>query len=1352
VLKTLFSILKFKVSTFSYLVLIIVAFYVLSARICLLLLPDYKADIEAYLSAASGQVIQVQSFSSHWKGLDPVIDINGLSINGVDSAYVGRVRFQLSFFRSILSLSPRLKRVTIEHAEVAMRQGSEGDWSIGTYSLSPAILDAATADETSSDKGYAADSLERAKSSDQQSGQLGFLSTFDSTTINLNDVSVAIHNNKSLVRALRSPNISLNYKDDRFFASGQILETDGDNALLNFSLEGQGVQSTLPVQGEIYIEARSSEFFGQILKVYNWEKLSIEDVEASTRAWLSFEGLSLKAIQGDLQLSQLNWRAAKESLPPLNNLALSYQWEYSDQYQLFSVNDLGFSWGGQECGGTDIVFAERNNEMLVQASQVDINCVSRLAAATGLLPDNLNDRIEISDPAGDLRNIQVRLTSGETPEDLEFELEAELKQVSLAAYDGTPSVKGVDGYVFSNLDGGFVKFSSTNFELGFPDLFVDPWKMKKTEGLVSWLVEGSDVDIRSDGLRLLQFDDSLVYGDFFLKLNPDDREDYLSLAIAMQDISFQNATNFVPLHIIGEDLHSWLGQALISGSVSEGIYYGYGSTESDSPDNSFTSSIFLRSADGQFNFSDDWPNLNHLDSDIFIQNTELLLEADTAYIVDTKLDDLSAKLVDSADGKSSALNIYGSAITSPAIQKYWLMESPIAEHTTQVAEKITIEGDVIVDIKLGVPISGEGSEGSDISYEITTNLNSIDVFHKDSDLLFEEVVGQLAVSSQSGIHAEDVHTKLFGQDAVLTISSESSSSVAAVSPKPLLDANVESKLEDSPAVHQTILNLVGSVQVGSLFEFLGYDKTANLTGELEYDAVLSLPSEEASFPTVDISSNLIGVERDWPEPLRKSVLDDENLDLTLLLKPDQTYLSMNLKTHNDIDIESEMLFVDGKFSFGELLCGGAEVTDTDILGLNIAANLASVEVTPWIDFVDVLTEDFSDQRGESAVGTESKALIRQVQLKLNKLSAYDQIFNKVDVQIEQKGSLWAIDLVSSDLQGQIVLPGDDTDLDIQFDHVFFNTKVQAQNGPSGIGVADEQQYDPRSLPALSFSSKQVVVDNQNFGAWSATVEPSEQGAIFRNLKGLAKGSQLIGQLNWQYFEEGQHNSILTMNVEGDKIEDLLQTFDITPLVTSERYTSSIAVVWPSHPLAFELDALSGKLTLDMEDGFLKTEDEKTGVLRLFGILSADSIMRRLKLDFSDLYKSGVGYDTFSIKSSMDQGLMSITEPLTIKGPAGNYVINGKVDLAAKSLDLDVLVELPFSQTVPLAALVLGAPQIGGVVWVVDKLLGEPLSALTTSRYDITGLWENPVMELQEAMNASKKERPKGSGVRDSSSE
>ena len=1350
-LNKLYRLFKFKISTLSYLILFLVALYVLLVRTALFFLPDYKAAIEDYLTSSLNQSIEISSIESQWKGLDPIVDVNGLTVNGVENAYIGRLRIQLSFLNSLLTLTPTFKLITVEHAELLLNQNKDGKWSFAKYAFEPDLAN-----------GEDASTLSQAHLNLIQSA-------LSSTTIELNDLSFTINSNKGRTRSFRSPQVSLNYRNDKLFASGQLLEKEGDNVLLNFSLEGNGVLSEQPIWGSVYIEARSSEFFGQILKVYDWEKLSIDNVEASTRIWASFDGLSLSTIQGDLQLSKLDWRAGKESLAPVQNLALSFLWQPLETEPRLLVNDLGFSWAGLQCRPANLILQKQALQTLVQLDSLDIECLSRLANAAGLLSGDLQKRIAVSEPKGYLNRVQISLPTGELePDSAEpsFKFEAELEQVSLKAFEDTPSGSGIDGYVFADVEGGYVNFDSQNFELGFPELFLEPWSMKQTEGSVSWKLEGENVDIYSQGLRLWQADNSLVYGDFILRLNPDDEEDYLALAIAIQDIDFRNATNFVPSHAVGEGLHRWLDGALISGRVQEGVYYGYGSTEGDDSENSFTSSIRLKAHNGQLKFSDDWPHLEKLEAEINLQNAQLLVEAETAIIEDTNLLNLKAEMPDEI---GAILSVTADVETDHRALEYWLTGSPISEHTRQIAEQIDVKGEIGVHIELGVPVSGEPDD--EVTYDITSELKELAVFHKASALLFERTQGQLLVSSESGVTAEDISTFVLGYDALLSIATEAfevdlvatasdentdESSEVDVTKVDRNSGGMDAAVVDSAEVvretrYNTVFNLNGTSDAENIFTFFGSDRTAALSGSFDFSADLVIPGQEGHFPRVDIRSNLKGLSREWPLPLSKLASEEEKLHIGLFLKPDQTYLTANLETHNSHHIASEMLFVDGRFSFGEILMGEAEVLQPNIRGLNIAANVETLALMPWVNFIENITNGHVSY---CPVPEEDETtVLKQVQLDVNELTAFGYTLKGTSALIQKADSRWQVDINGEDVKGAVKLPDDTEELDVNLGHLVLNTLPEIKNSlPEGVvtdgNSSGELALDPRDFPAMQFSSNKIVLEGKHYGAWRASTDPKPDGLIFRDISGTVKGLNIKGQLNWQYFGEGQHNSILTLDAEGDHIEDLLATFNITPLVTSEHYRSTLALVWPDNPINFGLEQLSGSLSLGMEEGFLKTEDEKTGALRLFGILNADAILRRLKLDFTDLYKSGIGYDDISMKSSMDQGLFTITEPIKINGPAGDYVINGKIDLAEETLDLDMLVELPFSQTVPLAALVLGAPQIGGLVWVADKLLGEPLSALTTSRYDISGTWELPVVELHQAMNASKKGRSNDQGIRD----
>lgn len=1276
-------------------ILLLFVLYTLSFRIALSILPKYTQDLEDYFSSVSGELIEIQDIKSYWVGLDPVLEFNQISINGSQNAYLGRTRIRLSLINSIKNLQLSLKSISTEHVEISLDQTNEGAWIFAGIELQSDFLGRASDDDINSDTVLEFNSLT-------------LPSFLEGTTVSISDISLTLTTNAGLVRALRSPLISLSNQNNLIYASGKILEKEGDKSLLGFSYEGGKVSGDSNIFGELFIEARSTEFFSQLMSVYQWEDLSIESIDGGTRAWLYFENTSLKSVTGDLQLSSVDWTLAEKQLPALSNLAMNYSWRSEEEGSLVSIEGFGYSWAGQKCQESDATIKNSLEEIAVKLSNLDIGCLSRLAVSTGVLPPKLQHRLEVSRPAGLLQNIRLDIPLNSELE-TQFKLQAELSQVSLKAFESTPSGSGIDGYVYADSKGGHVQFDSDKFELGFPRLFYKPWLMKKAEGEVSWVLGDDSVQISSEGLRLWQSDESLVYGDFSLLINPKDQEDYLTLAIAVQDIDFTNAPNFVPGLVVGDDLHSWLNTSLVSGKVQEGVYYGLGSTETVSAENSFTSSIYLRTSAGELKFSDEWPHLKELNADIYLQNEKLLISAEGAEIHETKLKKVDVILPEVQGSGVRYLEARALSEADQSIMQYWLKSSPISEHTNAIADQIVISGDVAVDIFLEIPMTS----GFETKYNINTKLNGVDVLHKDSDVLFSNLRGSLAVSSEGGVEAKNVLASVFEQEAMVSI---------------LSDYN---DVNDHKVLNQTNITLEGGVSVARLFKHFKQQPIKSFNGNFNYFAVLSLPSQQGEYPNLSIKSDFLGVERDMPFPLKKLHTEIEPLNINLLLKPNQFYLNASLGLASGNELSSELLFVDQIFSFGEVLINQAEVLNTNISGLNIAADLDNVELEPWLNFIEELINN-AIKTVETEETVVEEGILKQVQLNVGHLNAFGQDFSDTHVILKNNNNTWSSELDGPTIKGLIVPAYKEKPLQLKLDHLFLSQST------GGIVDKDAVSIVPSDIPFLTFSAKKLFINDHNYGAWSTKTELTDNGIIFRKIKGKVADSTIKGQLNWQLFAEGHHNSILTLDMKGEKVEGLLTAFDIDPLMTSERFNSSLAFVWPNTPLDFSFEHLSGKFKLKMEDGSLKTEDDKTDVLRIFGILNSDAILRRLKLDFSDLYKSGISYDSLDLTSTVDQGLLTLNNPLVIDGPSGNYVINGNTNLHKETLDLELLLALPFSQNVPLAALALGVPQIGGAVWLVDKLLGEPLSALTTARYDITGTWGKPKVELGQAINATNK--------------
>jgi len=1389
----LYRLLKFKARLLAYTTLLLVAVYVVAARVALSLLPDYRADLERYLSEQLGFPVEIQSLSGSWTGFDPIVRIDGISINGPEQILIERVHLRAAVLRSLLARAPRLRAINVESSSINLRRAQSGDWLIAGIPVKP---------------------------SDGEEGEalnLEFLSLFDGADIALSDVMLSVTDQQGKRRNWRLPGVALGYKGDSVFASGQVLQPEGLQPLLAFSLEGQGVGSTNSLAGTIYLEVRSSEFFDELITIYEWQSISIQDVDASGRVWLDFSAQGLTAVQGNLQLREMNWRVAETSLPPLSNLATDFQWLADGDMGRLSLTNLGFDWKGSPCAPSNILVQAIQNSGMAMTSadvttqsdgkldesesakagtpvsgqadatsesdipggstgkatavdsttatesvmpveaekpdalsetpvsnvesdmerstrifvdQVDVGCVSDMAVALEVTSRRLQDRLEVSEPRGKLANVNVLLgpAAGNASG---FRMQAELEDVGVSAFESTPSGKAIDGYIEAEGNSGSVHFKSRSFQIGFPTLYLDPFVTREAEGAVSWRIDGDNIDVFSEGLRLYMPDDSLIYGDFGLHLNDEEAEDYLSLMIAVQDVSFTQAPDLVPYHAVGGDLHDWLKKALVEGVVRKGIYVGYGVIEDVSPDNSFTSSIHLEAQEGMLRFAEEWPLLKQLDADIFLQDEDLKIQASRASIQEQILSGLHAEMPPAPDGSHQTLQIVANTRVSAAQRGYWLKESPLREPLETIDSQLDIQGDVLIDLGLQVPMNSEYPVG----YDVLANLDNNDIHHIDTGLDLRAASGSLRVSSAQGVTAEKISGTLLGHKTDVSIRSRMeltrdesanaenlSADAKASGENGVLDKPASQRSQNPPdenRIAETRIAFVGHMALETLFDRYELDSIPGFSGGFDYNAELVLPVASESDTEFRLSSRLQGVSRDWPEPLKKQPGDEEPLDIRVLIKSDRLLVNADVQTFGGLPVKSELLFTDRQLSFGQVLVGDVDVPDSAVDGMAIHASLKHVMLAPWLDFIAAQETD-----------KVNEGVLKRVHLTADTVSAFGQDFDTVDAVLNPTRDGWGVMLVGPDIQGNIALGTNERPLKVELETL---TLVNPDQGESPDETAAEE-FDPRTLPELEFAVQDLNIDGEKLGAWSARIEPNKEGAIFRDISGQLSGSRLTGQLNWKY-SSGQSNTILTLDLNGGDFDPLIQSLGWPSMVSSKRYTSNLALVWPGSPGDLDKGRLSGTIALKLEDGALKTADEKTGALRLFGIFNADTITRRLKLDFSDLYKSGISYDELSLSASMDQGRLTLDEPLKIDGPSSKYQITGSADLGKETLDMSMRVELPLSQNLPLAALLLGAPQVGGAVWLIDKILGEPLSRITTASYLITGTFSDPKLELKKVLNA-----------------
>ena len=170
------------------------------------------------------------------------------------------------------------------------------------------------------------------------------------------------------------------------------------------------------------------------------------------------------------------------------------------------------------------------------------------------------------------------------------------------------------------------------------------------------------------------------------------------------------------------------------------------------------------------------------------------------------------------------------------------------------------------------------------------------------------------------------------------------------------------------------------------------------------------------------------------------------------------------------------------------------------------------------------------------------------------------------------------------------------------------------------------------------------------------------------------------------------------------------------------------LAWDGSPLGLDLPTLGGTLALTLEGGqFLKVDP---GAARLLGVLSLQSLPRRLLLDFRDVFEQGFAFDNAVGDLRISRGVAS-TRNLRLGGLQATVLMAGSADIGRETQDLQVVVVPELATGSASLAYAAINPAIGLGAFVGQWLLREPLRQASAREFHITGGWSDPQVERIE---------------------
>ena len=495
------------------------------------------------------------------------------------------------------------------------------------------------------------------------------------------------------------------------------------------------------------------------------------------------------------------------------------------------------------------------------------------------------------------------------------------------------------------------------------------------------------------------------------------------------------------------------------------------------------------------------------------------------------------------------------------------------------------------------------------------------------------------------------------------------------------------------------------VSVPTAEHIAGFDSLTLGAGTTEFDARL-LTYPDAELPTIlYVNSDLTGIALDLPQPLYKEFDDRIPSELLVEIQPDSSqYELRSLNLNASISLDSSNEISEGVIAIGpNTLMPAMRANELSVVGqlgyweyeADVATDLVSVPIT----FEDVQIHQL-DLGGRSFYNVQLDG--RYVNDLEYELGIQSNEFLGTVSKVPENPNLFihaqVLNLVSSNEQG-----GGDP-LDLSSLDWLEPTMVRIDN--LGVVLDDET--------------------NTSWGAWDFSVMPKSNGIEINSLKIDAPGWRLASDLP-VWWDKATNRTSFAGTFVGTNLGDALESWGYAPSVQSETFEVHVNFGWPGSPLNVDVERLSGALSANLQSGRFIDIDQGGDVLRIVSLLNFSKIANRLSLDFSDVMQKGLHFDTISLATQWEDGVLLMNEPMEVDGPATDLRITGSVDTRSGVVDSDMKVTIQLHKGFQAAAAYLGATNPPAVLgWLIGSaIMTDPIRRLFTANYEITGTIENP---------------------------
>ncbi len=1265
---------------------------------------QYKNDIAAFASRIAQQKVTIGDIRASWEGINPHLSISRIEIFDAQNRpalSLNNIEISLSWL-SVPLLEPHLNKLAIRSPELTIRRIASGEIFVAGISMNgesrPALPNW----------------LLRQNSIEVNQAKIIWLDEKRSApNLSLNDFNLQLHSPlwKGLVK-----NHSFSISTVPSVGTSQPILIDG-------SFYGNDVSKTQEWDGHINLQLKNADLTA--FKTWIDYPLDIHTGVGSTNTKARFRNHALQSITSTLDIQNLQLQI-KPGVSPvsLHKLSGNINWDSMNKFQLLG----GKSGQPGYTMSVDGLSASADNGLNLQNLKADYSEASagkqsfnlelssfNLAGAHEYLahmplPYNLLEQITNAAPSGMLENMKVHWEAL-NQKTTAYQVSSKFNRLSINAQRNIPGFSNVSGEFKASQKGGQLQIDANNGKLEFKDILRWPIPIDSLNGKIRWDIADKVTEIKVSDLKI---SNPHLSGTIDASYSMDGiKGGYLDLTGKFDKGDAKFAHFYYPI-MLGEATLHWLDTSILAGHA-EDINVKVKGRLADFPfvdaKNRLNPDLGLfrvsaKLSDILLEYGTGWPVINNLGLDMLFEGKRMELNAHTGRIFGNQITK-SKTTIAQLDADYPILNITAE-VTGPVSEGiHFINKSPVLEVTQGFTEDLKTSGNGKLGLGLTIPMQNLDASKYKGIYQITNGSMA-----SASIPALSDINGSLEFT-ESSLTAKNIKASAFGSPLAFNLNSGKDKVIRVAAKGRLTEDSLKQLLKEQS------LEKVSSYISGST------DWTGNI--------VIQKPRVNVS-----IRSDLVGITSHFPAPLDKTA--SQPLNLLVDKRQDTNSDSFYINLDNKITARVLRMLENGKpklqradirFNSGNTVnTAAAEIAnDNRPGGISINGRLDYLDADAW----RYVIKNIADGGKQSA-----QFSIQKTALTINALDIFNRRINNLKItnignteglqaSIQSRELTGDLQWISQNNGKLIARLSNLTIPDSAPDRISAVKNIDSSPAPQQF-TRLEQDY-----PALDITSDNFEFNKKNFGALELVAYPQNDNWNIQKIRFSSSDSIISAEGQWNNWIRSP-NTFLNVNWEIKDLGNTLKRLGYPDTIKDGSGQLKGMLHWPGSPSQFDTTRLNGELEFDVRKGQIL--QVQPGVGRLLGLLSLQSLPRRLTLDFRDLFSNGFAFDKINATVKINQGIMR-SNNFVMSGPAADVEMKGETNLQKETQHLFVKVLPRISDSVSLAALA-GGPLAGAVAFLAQKVLKDPLNKIVSSEYEIVGTWDDP-QEVKAPENTNKQQ-------------